>query len=178
MEWLFSFSLDLLVSVARPCSIRVGGIGMGRLELSLLNIRMTAGTSGRSWAWSCTHSNAMWMHLKTCRSEHDDLINGSISSSPLSSFHCRHTWKMVAKSSHEERKQNIRTSVGYGIRMCLHILPCLGSPADHESWQPFSLWWSPRSEFQSYKHQIWLRKCLPLHIQETCSHCKRKMNLT
>ena len=102
MEWRRSFSLDLLVSAERPWSIRVGGLGMGRLELSLLNISMTAGISGRSCAWSWTHSNAMWMHLKTCRSEHDALINGSISSSPLSSFHCRHAWKIVVKSSHED----------------------------------------------------------------------------
>jgi hypothetical protein len=50
MEWLLSFSLDLLDSIARPRSIRVGGLGRGRLELSLLSITMTAGMSGRSWA--------------------------------------------------------------------------------------------------------------------------------
>lgn len=95
MEWLPSFSLDLLDSISRPRSIRVGGLGLGRLELSLLNIRMTVGMSGRSSAWSCTQSNAMWMHLRTCRTEHDALITGSISSAALSSFHCRHAWKCL-----------------------------------------------------------------------------------
>lgn len=178
MEWLLSFSLDLLDSRARPRSIRVGALGIGRLELSLLNMRMTAGTSGRSWAWSCTHSNAMWMHLKTCRIEHDGFINGSIISSPLSSFHCCHAWKMVANSSHEEtNKRNVRMDAAYGIRARLHIPRCLGSPAGHESWQPSSLWWSPRSELQSCRHRTWPRKCLPWHIQETCSRCKKKIQL-
>jgi hypothetical protein len=94
MEWLRSFSLDLLDSISRPRSISVGGLGLGRLELSLLSIRMTVGMSGRSSAWSCTHSNAIWMHLSTCRTEHDALITGSISSAALSSFHCRHAWNM------------------------------------------------------------------------------------
>jgi len=95
MEWLRSFSLDLLDSISRPRSIRVGGLGLGRFALSLLNIRMTVGMSGRSSAWSCTQSNAMWMHLRTCRTEHDALITGSISSAALSSFHCRHAWKCL-----------------------------------------------------------------------------------
>lgn len=87
MELFWYFSLD---SISRPRSIRVGGPGLGRLELSLLNIRMTKGMSGRSSARSCTHRSAMWMHLRTCRTEQDTLINGSISSSALSSFHCLH----------------------------------------------------------------------------------------
>ena len=50
MEWLCSFSLDLLDSSSRPRSIRVGGRGLGRLELSLLSMIITVGMSGRSSA--------------------------------------------------------------------------------------------------------------------------------
>jgi hypothetical protein len=49
-EWLCSFSLDLLVSASPPRSIKVGGLRLGRFKLSLLNIRMTVGMSGRSSA--------------------------------------------------------------------------------------------------------------------------------
>jgi len=50
MELLCSFSLDLLDSSSRPRSIRVGGRGLGRLELSLLSMIITVGMSGRSSA--------------------------------------------------------------------------------------------------------------------------------
>lgn len=104
MEWLCSFSLDLVDSISRPRSIRVGGLGFGRLE-SLLNMIITVGMSGRSSAWSCTHNSAICMHLKTCRSEHDGLISGSIRSAALSSFHCRHAWKKGCQVRHQAANQ-------------------------------------------------------------------------
>lgn len=65
-----------------------------------------------------------------------------------------------------------------GQAMCLHILQYSRSPHDSGSSQPSFLWWSPRSGLQSHRRQTWLRKCLPLRIQETCSHCKTKFNIS
>jgi hypothetical protein len=93
--WSCSFLHDLPDSASQPRRIR--DFGLGRFKLSLLNIRMTLRMSGRSSARSCTHSSAMWMHLETRREEHDSLIDGSINSIPLSSFHCCHAWKMVVR---------------------------------------------------------------------------------
>ena len=45
MEWLCSFSLDLLDSSSRPWSIRWAAAGLGRLELSLLSMIITVGMS-------------------------------------------------------------------------------------------------------------------------------------
>ena len=61
--------------------------------------------------------------------------------------------------------------------MHLHILRCSGSPDDSGSSQPSFLWWSPRSGLRSCRRRTSLRKCLPSRIQETCSHCKNKIQV-
>lgn len=61
-----------------------GSFGNGRLEFALLNMRITDEMLGLSAATSCTHSNAIWMHLATSSVIDKD---GSIKSTCLSSAH-------------------------------------------------------------------------------------------
>lgn len=71
-----------------------GCIGTGRLAFSLSNISITDDIVGLCAADSWTHNIATCMHCNASFLEQDSAIEGSISSTALSSFHKFHAWKM------------------------------------------------------------------------------------
>lgn len=87
------------ISVSRLCliDVKVGCLGIDKLEFSLSIINITAGMFGLWAATSCTHSMPTCMHLTTCSREQDFVIKGSSNSIalPLSqrSHACLKTFK-------------------------------------------------------------------------------------
>lgn len=87
--------------------VNAGCFGLGR-GASPFNMTTTSDMVGLSFASSCTHKSAIWMHLNTSWEQSDKIIDESMISRALPSLHSSQTCRFVNSINQKSTELTIK----------------------------------------------------------------------